>query len=134
MNNIINLTQHAPTQDQQDAGVFNPTQWDAVKVLSTFEEMPTYSRCFFRAREIAQIAKSSGATSAMIGGAPFFMRHLEDALHMQGIAALYAFSVRESTEQTQPDGSVRKVNVFKHVGFYPASMPRIEYDLASEGE
>ena len=134
MNNIINLTQHAPTQDQQDAGVFNPTQWDAIKVLSTFDEMPTYSRCFFRAREIAQIAKSSGATSAMIGGAPFFMRHLEDALHMQGISALYAFSVRESTEQAQPDGSVRKVNLFKHVGFYPASMPRVEYDYANEGE
>jgi hypothetical protein len=134
MNNTINLTQHAPTAEQTAAGVFNPTQWEAVKVLSTFDEMPQYSTCFFRAREIAQIAKSSGATRAMIGGAPFFMRHLEDALHMQGIEALYAFSVRESTEQAQPDGSVRKVNVFKHVGFYPASMPRIEYDYASEGE
>jgi hypothetical protein len=134
MNNIINLTQHAPSAEQTAAGVFNSPQWEVVKVLSTFEEMPTYSRCVFWAREIAQIAKASGATSAMIGGAPFFMRHLEDALHMQGIAALYAFSVRESTEQAQPDGSVRKVNVFKHVGFYPAAMPRIEYDLAHEGE
>jgi hypothetical protein len=131
---IVNLTQHAPTQDQQDAGVFNPTQWEAVKVLSTFDELPTYSRCFFRAREIAQIAKASGATSAMIGGAPFFMRHLEDALHMQGIEALYAFSVRESKEETLPDGSVRKVNVFKHVGFYPARMPEVQYDLTHEGE
>jgi hypothetical protein len=132
--NIVNLTQHAPTTEQHAAGVFNSPQWEAIKVLSTFDQLPTYSRCFFRAREIAQIAKASGARSAMIGGAPFFMRHLEDALHMQGIEALYAFSVRESTEQTQPDGSVRKVNVFKHVGFYPASMPRIEYDYASEGE
>ena len=131
---IVNLTQHAPTAEQTAAGVFNPTQWDAVKILGTFDQMPKYSTCFFRAREIAQIAKSSGATSAMIGGAPFFMRHLEDALHMQGIAALYAFSVRESKEETLPDGSVRKVNVFKHVGFYPASMPRIEYDYAHEGE
>ena len=131
--NIVNLTQHAPTAEQTAAGVFNSPQWDAVKVLSTFDEMPQYSTCFFRAREIAQIAKASGATRAMIGGAPFFMRHLEDALHMQGIEALYAFSVRESTEQSQPDGSVRKVNVFKHVGFYPASMPRIEYDYANEG-
>jgi hypothetical protein len=131
--NIVNLTQHAPTAEQTAAGVFNSPHWDPVKVLSTFDEMPQYSTCFFRAREIAQIAKASGATRAMIGGAPFFMRHLEDALHMQGIEALYAFSVRESTEQSQPDGSVRKVNVFKHVGFYPASMPRIEYDYANEG-
>ena len=34
-----------------------------------------------------------------------------------GVPAVYAFSVRESVEQPQPDGSVRKVNVFRHVGF-----------------
>ena len=133
---IINLTQHAPTPEQSAAGVANPTHWDAVKVLSTFDEVPTYSALFFRAREIARIAKAQGATRAMIGGAPFFMRHLEDALHMQGIEALYAFSRRESVEETLPDGSVRKTNVFKHVGFYPARMPEVRdaSDDVSEGE
>jgi hypothetical protein len=131
---IINLTQHAPTAEQTAAGVYNPTNWEAVKSLSTFDEVPTYSRCFFRAREIALIAKHEGATRAMIGGAPFFMRHLEDALHLQGIEALYAFSTRESVEQAQPDGSVRKVNVFKHVGFYPARMPEIKTTSEFEGE
>ncbi len=131
---IINLTQHAPTPEQAAAGVYNPTHWEAVKVLSTFDKLPTYSTCFFRAREIAQIAKASGATRAMIGGAPFFMRHLEDALHLQGIEALYAFSTRESVEQAQPDGSVRKVNVFRHTGFYPARMPEIRTTDQFEGE
>jgi len=131
---IINLTQHAPTAEQTAAGVYNPTHWETVKSLGTFETVPQYSTLFFRAREIAQIAKSAGATRAMIGGAPFFMRHLEDALHMQGIEALYAFSVRESREETLPDGSVRKVNVFKHVGFYPARMPEIKTTHEFEGE
>ena len=31
-----------------------------------------------------------------------------------------AFSVRESVEETQPDGSVIKRNVFKHAGFVVA--------------
>ena len=42
---------------------------------------------------------------------------LEAALRQQGFTPLYAFSVRESADQTQPDGSVRKVAVFRHVGF-----------------
>lgn len=123
---IINLTQHAPTPEQSAAGVVNPTHWEAVKVLSTFDEVPTYSSLLFRAKVVTHIAKVHGASHAMIGGAPFFMRHLEDALHMQGIKALYAFSRRESVEETLPDGSVRKTNVFKHVGFYPARVSENE--------
>jgi hypothetical protein len=53
----------------------------------------------------------------MIGGAPYLMAPLEVALRAHGITPLYAFSVRESVEQTQPDGSVRKIAVFRHGGF-----------------
>lgn len=45
------------------------------------------------------------------------MRALEDALANVGVQPVYAFSVRESVEQTQPDGSVRKINVFRHSGW-----------------
>ena len=37
-----------------------------------------------------------------------------------GIKPLYAFSVRESVESTEPDGSVIKRNVFRHMGFVEA--------------
>jgi len=131
---IVNLTQHEPTAEQTSAGVFNSQYWNAIKKYGTFDAIPTYAGCFFRAKEIAQIAKASGATRAMIGGAPFFMRHLEDALRLQGIEALYAFSVRESVEETLPDGSVRKTNVFKHVGFYSATMPKVGTTYQFEGE
>ena len=57
---------------------------------------------------------------AMIGGAPFLMATLADELAKASIYALFAFSTRESVEQVQPDGSVRKTAVFRHQGFVPA--------------
>jgi len=53
----------------------------------------------------------------MIGGAPYFMGALESALLEAGVEPVYAFSRRVSEEMIQPDGSVRKVGVFRHVGF-----------------
>ena len=53
----------------------------------------------------------------MIGGAPWLMSSIENALRDHRITPIYAFSVRESAEQVQPDGSVRKVNIFRHAGF-----------------
>lgn len=48
------------------------------------------------------------------------MAPLETELSARRIEPVYAFSTRESVEQTQADGSVRKVNVFRHTGFVPA--------------
>lgn len=56
----------------------------------------------------------------MVGGAPFFMAPLEAALRAVNIIPVYAFSKRESVEEKQPDGSVKKTQVFKHAGFVPA--------------
>ena len=58
----------------------------------------------------------------MIGGAPFFMSALERALLDVGITPLYAFSIRESVEKAAEDGTVTKINVFKHVGFVEANL------------
>ena len=58
--------------------------------------------------------------SVMIGGAPFFMSYLETALKSANIRPLYAFTARDSVDAEQADGSVKKVAVFKHIGFVPA--------------
>ena len=42
---------------------------------------------------------------------------LHQILADNGINPVYAFSVRESEEQVQADGSVKKVAVFRHRGF-----------------
>lgn len=125
---ILNLTQHPGTPEQ---GVTDLTgeELAALKQALTFDALPTAQEIAERADYIAALACMNGLggedddpipTAAMIGGAPYLMAPLERALRNVGIEPLYAFSVRESAEQAQPDGTVRKVNIFRHAGFVPA--------------
>ena len=52
----------------------------------------------------------------MIGGAPYLIASLHDALVGRDIQPLYAFSKRVSVEKKE-GGEVIKTSVFKHVGF-----------------
>lgn len=136
---IINLTQHAATEDQIAAGVIEPSPADKAEIakLLTFEHHPSYRDVLDRADELGFLAerlldahfaslpkseqeleRSHGSGyHAMIGGAPYLMAPLERELSKRNICALYSFSRRESVEEIQPDGSVRKVAVFRHTGF-----------------
>jgi hypothetical protein len=137
---IINLTQHAATPEQVAAGVFDlpPSLRGRLSALLTFDTIPSAEEIKARAHDIALLAAALAdghdraeevggevdendtgafALHAMIGGAPYLMAPLEAALSEVGIEPLYAFSVRETEEQKQPDGSVRKVTVFRHAGF-----------------
>lgn len=114
---IVNLTQHSATQDQKDAGVFDLTETAALKANLTFNELPSKEDIIQRAENIAKIAKDSGATFALIGGAGYLIPSLEAALIKHGIKPLHAFSQRVSVEKHNEDGTVSKENVFKHVGF-----------------
>jgi hypothetical protein len=122
---ILNLTQHTATADQINQGVADlpEDKRSVLQLLLTFDSLPSSWEISERANAIAALAqqfdmdRDQGPISAMIGGAPFLMSSLEGALEEVGVQPLYAFSVRESVEQQQPDGTVRKVNVFKHQGF-----------------
>ena len=129
---ILNLTQHPATPEQIAAGVVDLPASERAMVgkLLTFETLPEAGEVFDRAYALAAAASESlGALGVevfgqvMIGGAPWLMAALETALRDSGIEPLYAFSVRESAEQVQADGTVRKVNVFRHAGFVPAWKP-----------
>lgn len=113
---IVNLTQHTGTPEQ---GVVElpPEVRKEVVDLITFGEIPTGTEMRRRAQRISTIAADHGANSAMLGGAPYFQRLLEEELREKGIEPVYAFSVREAVEQQLPDGSVRKTSVFRHAGF-----------------
>lgn len=115
---MVNLTQHPATPEQVAAGVRDlpPEERSLLGKLLTFEEIPTCAILHEVAALVADLVPN-GEDSAMIGGAPFFMAPLEKALLSRGISPVYAFSRRESIEQTQADGSVRKVAVFRHAGF-----------------
>jgi len=117
---IINLTQHAATAEQLAAGVFDVPNEGARRELLmqlTFNDLPEDGEIVERAEALASIAGAFGARAAMIGGAPYLMSALERELREGGITPLYAFSRRESVEEKLPDGSVRKVAVFRHLGF-----------------
>ena len=117
---IINLTQHLPTPEQEWDGVFEPQDKDSVRRLLTVDTIPNKGVVYMRAVQLAEIASESGAKFAMIGGAPYLMGALENALKERGIQPLYSFSERESIEETLPSGDVIKKSVFRHKGFIKA--------------
>ena len=117
---VINLTQHPATEEQEFDGVFEPQNKEDVRRLLTFDTIPNKGVLYMRAVQLAEIASESGAKFAMIGGAPYLMSPLEDALKREGITPLYSFSERESIEETLPTGEVIKKSVFRHKGFIKA--------------
>lgn len=117
---ILNLTQHAPTAEQIAAGVYDAEDRANIIACLTFETLPSREELEACAEELAHIAADiEGARYAMIGGAPFFMAHLERALKYRGVTPLYAFSRREVVEETR-DGATVKTAVFRHLGFVEA--------------
>jgi hypothetical protein len=127
---ILNLTQHVTTDEQEAQLVVEPRMTkDKIRELLTFEEIPSKEEIELRAEKLARIAVSEAShyagdtdnevwiTRVLIGGAPFFMGALEKAVREMGFQPVYAFSKRESVDIPQPDGSVKKIQVFRHLGF-----------------
>ena len=127
---ILNATQHQATLEQLEAGIVDlPAEVRSeLSKLLTFEELPTPTDLRVRSIQVAGMLLAQGAKPGdriMIGGAPFFMEELADTLRRTGLRPCYAFSRRESVDQHQPDGSVRKVAVFRHVGLIEAHAPQL---------
>lgn len=114
---IINLTQHNASDEQLAAGVFEPDNKRIVQGLLTFNAIPDSVDLLKVAQWLAKIAAASGADAAMIGGAPYLMRPLEHALRMVNVRPVYSFSVRESADHVMPDGTTKKVAIFRHSGW-----------------
>lgn len=129
---ILNLTQHSASADQIAVGVVDLSgdELDSLKGALTFSELPTKQEIRERAEHIAELARMNGLggdegdspfpAQAMIGGALWLMAPLAAELRLRSIEPVFAFSVRDTVEQKQPDGSVRKVAMFRHAGFVPA--------------
>lgn len=126
---ILNLTQHEATQEQLAAGVIEPRLdfKKYVQDLLTFESIPDSTELDDRAHDLALAAsmydidpdddESVTPRAVMLGGAPFFMSTLENWCQRCGLVTLYAFSRRESVDHVMPDGTFKKVGVFRHLGF-----------------
>ena len=116
---MYNLTQHPASAEQIAAGVVDPSPTDkqAIVELLTFDSIPTSLEVWQRAHDLLAIAKDAGHTQAMIGGAPYLITEIVRHASRYGITCAHAFTARESAEVTQPDGSVKKVAIFRHMGF-----------------
>jgi predicted Fe-S protein YdhL (DUF1289 family) len=127
---IVNLTQHPATPEQRAAGVVDLEGPELTQLKSelTFDELPTEAEIISRAKSITRLACAAigdediyeiTPAQAMIGGALWLMPALATELMDHEIEPVFAFTKRETEEQPQPDGSVRKVAVFRHAGFVP---------------
>ena len=103
---LINLTQHTLTADQLQGAVEVGTD-----VRDEVVKLITFSR-------LAEICRDMHASHAVIGGAPYFMGPLEQALRKAGIVPLYAFTERVAVEVTNPEtGEVTKTSKFNFAGW-----------------
>ena len=131
---ILNLTQYTATLEQKLAGVIDLPGYlrEEIVELITFEEIPSPSEMEERATKVAQLYKRahfllSGngmipmSSFAIIDGAPYLQVFLERALWKIGVESLHAFLVKESVDQSQADGTVKKVAVFRHAGWVTTS-------------
>jgi hypothetical protein len=127
---ILNLTQHLATPEQLAAGVVDLVGEDRAFLIEklTFDDMPSRDEIRDAADSLAEFADTwlfdnncdPESYTVLIGGAPWFMSALEKALKETDIKPLYAFSKRESFEEMQEDGSVKKSMMFRHLGFLEA--------------
>ena len=101
---------------------------DYVKKMLNFDSKPTKNEIITRAIALANYAygllnQAKGDNDklyALIGGAPYLMGPLEEALKQEGIQPLYAYSQRESVEAKAENGTVIKTAIFRHKGYIEA--------------
>lgn len=126
---IWNATQHLATPEQREQGVVDlPAEArEQLCQLLTFEELPNSMQLRGRSIAVVGLLADAGAKCGdrvMLGGAPFFMEALSRNCRECALVPVFAFSRRESVEQAQADGTVRKVAVFRHLGFVEPEAPR----------
>lgn len=57
-------------------------------------------------------------SAAIIAGQPAATVYAVNVFNSNSLPCFYAYSVRESVERTEADGSVIKQSIFRHKGFY----------------
>jgi hypothetical protein len=120
MINIVNATQHVATQEQKEARVWDlePEIHEVLQNLLTFSSLEETLDVTDRVEKIVSLLNATGALiiceGVMIGGAPYLMGPLTDALKAIGSNPVFAYSNRVSTED--PVTGI-KTSTFKHLGF-----------------
>jgi hypothetical protein len=125
---LINLTQHELTPEQREfIDIECHVDRQKVKDLLNFTKLPSKADILYRALDLAAIVENIVDQDehvdlflVLIGGAPYLMKPLIEELKELGVIPVFSYTDRVSVETMQPDGSVVKTNVFKHIGFVEA--------------
>jgi hypothetical protein len=144
---ILNLTQHNPTDEQVAAGVFNFGNQDEMKRILTVkiadplfgianvshacanEHLWQLTGGLFSDFVLPARKEFPEDFAVMVGGFAPLVERVIVRCKQHGIQCLYALTDRVVSEEVQEDGSVKKVAVFKHCGFFPAGVKHwIEYE------
>ncbi len=123
---MLNLTQHALTAEQWRDGAVEPE----ADVKAQIQELITFDRSVIehpeqilnRAKALVSLIKREYplVNQAVVGGALYFMPALVRELKEVGIQPYFSYTDRVSQETHNPDGSVTKTLVFKHLGWVEA--------------
>ncbi len=114
----INLTQYPALADQgMVTDIVMEEDRNLLLEALNFEWLPSQAEIEGAVHTLVGLAEKYSADFAMIGGAHYLTAPLDAGLRASGITPLYAFTARESTEETLLDGSVRKIQVLRHLGF-----------------
>ena len=129
--------QHVPSQDQVSAAratgaeeiyVLEPVKaedkvaglfyYGSVRLLNVPDD-PAYSREGFLKQAAALVNNVTFGDVVHVMGQGQLVNAANAMARQKGAALVESVTARESVEETQPDGSVRKVAVFRFKGFRP---------------
>ena len=119
MKRILNVSSHSFTEDQQkelrekyyevvELSEDLKKKWGSINIGSLLEVVDS----------ICDFAKENNIHVAFVAGQLAANGLLVDLLRNYNIKSVFAFTDRVSEEVRQEDGSVKKVSVFKHRGFF----------------
>lgn len=123
---MLNLTQHVVTAEQLRDGAVEPDR----EMKAEIQKLITFDRSVIehpeqiwnRAKTLVALIKREYplVDKVVVGGALYFMPALVRELKEAGIQPYFSYTDRVSTETHNPDGSVTKTLVFKHLGWVEA--------------
>lgn len=114
MKKLFVCISHDLTEDQKQG-------WSEIVLVSdvlkrqTSQISPTATLEEIKELAAAVVVEAEGCSHILCAGEPTLVMHVCLMAHVQGIIPVQSTTVRETVEKAQPDGSVIKTAIFRHV-------------------
>lgn len=120
MRNLLWCSPHTPTEEQleslNDMGNLIFLRDIHPSLMARLMDTPSNRKdCMILADNISELAEKHNAKIIQLGGSPLFLVMAAGVIGSGRM--IFADSERVSEDIPQPDGSVKKVSIFKHKGW-----------------